>query len=177
MKSPGAGFPPCDTGRMGDLRRAGIPRIVAAVLLCNGVGAAGIPTVSRGIDEWYGTLEKPGFTPPNWVFGPVWTILYTLMGIALAIVSKHDEQEMLRQKALGAFGVQLVLNALWSPLFFGRRSLFTALVEIVLLVTAVAVTVGLFLRISRLAGLLLIPYLAWVVFATALNGGIWNLNR
>jgi translocator protein len=126
---------------------------------------------------WYSTLEKPPFTPPDWVFGPVWTLLYLLMGVAAFLVWQKGLDRGTVRVALIWFLVQLVLNALWSPAFFGLQRIDLALVIIVLLWAAVVVTTYYFLRVSRPAGLLLIPYLSWVSFATILNMSIWWLNR
>lgn len=162
---------------MDELKRAGVPRLIAAVLLCQATGGIGAAATATSVNSWYREIEKPSFTPPDWVFGPVWTVLYTLMGIALAVVSSDERDTRLRRAAIGAFGVQLTLNALWSVFFFGRRAPLAALIDLILLGIALVTTIALFFRISKLAALLLIPYLAWVVFAGALNGSVWQKNR
>ncbi|HEY7527362.1 MAG TPA: TspO/MBR family protein [Candidatus Limnocylindria bacterium] len=125
---------------------------------------------------WYRQLAKPRWSPPPAAFGPAWTLLYTLMGIAAALVAGRPQAGS-RNRALGAFGVQLALNAAWTPIFFGLRRPGLALAEIVAMWVAVAATTVLFARQRLAAGLLLLPYLAWVSFATALNAAIWRRNR
>lgn len=124
---------------------------------------------------WYAELNKPAWTPPNAVFGPVWTLLYILMGIAAWLVWSRGGFGGART-ALIVFLVQLVLNGLWSVLFFGLHSPALALADIVLLLIAIGATMILFRRIRALAGGLMAPYLAWVTFATALNFELWRLN-
>ena len=126
--------------------------------------------------DWYRQLKRPDWSPPPAAFGPVWTALYTLMGIAAALVAGRPDGRG-RDRALGAFGVQLALNAAWTPIFFGLRRPGLALAEIVAMWAAVAATILLFARQRLAAGLLLVPYLAWVTFATALNAAIWRRNR
>jgi tryptophan-rich sensory protein len=147
---------------------------VAAPLLV--AGLSGFATAG-GVQDWYPSLTKPSFNPPSWVFGPVWTLLYIMMGVAAYLVwGKGWESEAVRW-ALGLFALQLILNGLWSILFFGLRSPGLAFGEILLLWVAIAATLVLFWRVTVPAGLLLIPYLAWVTFAAVLNGSIWILNR
>lgn len=126
--------------------------------------------------EWYRGLRRPSWSPPPAVFGPVWTALYTSMGIAAALVSARPASDE-RDRALSLFKIQLALNAAWTPIFFGLRRPGVALAEIVAMWLAVAATVALFARQRLAAGLLLLPYLAWVTFATALNAAIWHRNR
>lgn len=144
------------------------------VVICQLAGIIGIPFNERSIDTWYDRLDKPSFNPPSWVFGPVWTTLYLLMAVAAWLVWRSDDRR--RRTALALFAVQLVLNAIWSPLFFGARLPGWALAEIVLLWVAVAVTTSWFWSIDRRAGALLVPYLAWVSFAAVLNAEIVRLN-
>ncbi|HEY7332518.1 MAG TPA: TspO/MBR family protein [Candidatus Limnocylindria bacterium] len=126
--------------------------------------------------EWYRQLRKPSWSPPAWLFGPVWTLLYALMGVAAWLVATGGRAGG-RGAALGAFGAQLALNAAWTPIFFGLRRPGLALAEIMATLGAVAATVALFLRQRTLAGVLLLPYLAWTSFATLLNAAIWRRNR
>ena len=126
-------------------------------------------------NRWFDALEKPAFTPPGWAFGTAWTILYTLMGLALAIIV-HARGSRGRGAAILLFLVQLAMNLLWSPLFFRAHQVNNAFILILLLIAAVAATAFLFWRIRRGAGLLLLPYLAWLVFAAALNYEIGRLN-
>jgi tryptophan-rich sensory protein len=125
---------------------------------------------------WYRSLRKPDWSPPAWVFGPVWSVLYALMGVSAWLVAK-SEADGRRRLALGSFGIQLALNAAWTPIFFGLRRPGLALVEIIAMWIAIVATTLAFLRRRLLAGLLFLPYLAWVSFAALLNGAIWRRNR
>ena len=125
------------------------------------------------IDGSYATLVRPELAPPNWVFGPVWVTLYMLMGIAAFLVWRKDRR---LNKALILFVLQLVLNSLWSIIFFGMQALGAAFVEIVFLWLAIVATIVAFQKISRPAALLLIPYILWVSFAAYLNFAFWTLN-
>lgn len=125
--------------------------------------------------DWYATLKKPSWNPPGWIFGPVWTALYAMMAVAAWLVWKQGGFKTQR-RALTMFLVQLALNALWTPLFFGLHWTGVAFVEIVLLWLAIAATIAGFRPVSRLAAWLLAPYLAWVGFAAALNFKLWWLN-
>jgi tryptophan-rich sensory protein len=126
---------------------------------------------------WYATLAKPGFTPPDRVFGPVWTVLYVLMAVAAWRVWKAEANPSSSRRALAMFLAQLALNALWSPVFFGARRPDVAFVLIVMLLGALCVTLLQFFRVDRLAGWLLAPYLLWIAYAAVLNGAIVLLNR
>lgn len=125
--------------------------------------------------EWYAGLDKPWFTPPNWLFGPAWTLLYVLMGTAAWLVWR-EEGFAGAKVALGLFLVQLVLNAAWSPVFFGLHRMGWALVVIVMMAAAILATMVAFYPHSKVAAGLLVPYLGWVSFATALNLALWRLN-
>jgi translocator protein len=125
--------------------------------------------------EWYGALKKPSWNPPGWIFGPVWTALYTMMAVAARLVWRQGGWGK-RRKPLLIFLAQLALNALWTPLFFGLHRPGVAFAEIVLLWLAIAATLAAFSRASRFAAWLLAPYLAWASFATALNFTFWRLN-
>jgi translocator protein len=127
-------------------------------------------------DSWFERLKKPGFNPPEWVFGPAWLILYTLMGIALVLVLTKGLRQGPVLLAAAVFAVQLVFNILWTALFFGRQSPRAALVDIVLLWFAILATIAAFYRVLPLAAYLLIPYILWVSFATLLNAAIVRLN-
>ncbi len=126
--------------------------------------------------EWYAQIKKPTWNPPSWIFGPVWTVLYTMMAVAAWLVWRHNGWTT-QLRALGWFLVQLGLNALWSPLFFGLNNLGLAFAEIVLLWLAILVTFRAFSSANRFAGALLLPYLAWVSFAAVLNFTLWQLNK
>ncbi|REJ75829.1 MAG: tryptophan-rich sensory protein [Planctomycetota bacterium] len=127
-------------------------------------------------DQWYRNLEKPSFNPPDAVFGPVWSVLYVMMGVAAWLVWRQREHTATRA-ALACWGIQLVLNGVWSWLFFGRHEIGIALAEMALLWIAILATTVLFRRISRPAAALLLPYLGWVSFAIVLNAALWRLNR
>lgn len=154
-----------------------IIKIVLIVLVCVSVGYLSGTVTRESITTWYPTLVKPVFNPPNWIFAPVWTLLYIMMGIAAGLVWTSDSEIKTVKKALGFFATQLGLNALWSYLFFGLHNPLLALIEIVLLWLLIFETFNQFKKIDKLAGFLLIPYLAWVSFATILNASIWWLNK
>ncbi|MFD7027269.1 TspO/MBR family protein [Streptomyces sp. NPDC059917] len=139
-----------------------------------GVAALGA-LASADAGEVYAALERPDWAPPASLFGPVWTVLYAMMAVAAWLVRRHPDRSSVR-RALVWWSVQLALNLAWTPLFFAGRRYGLALLDIALLLAALTTTVLLFRRLSRLAGLLLVPYLLWVVFATALNASIWQLN-
>jgi tryptophan-rich sensory protein len=145
------------------------------VVLCLGVSGIGGAVTSTSVGTWYQTLERPVFNPPDWVFAPVWTALYLMMAVAGWRVWRAAASPA-RRAALLAFGVQLALNLAWSFLFFGFRWIGAALVEIVALLAAIAITTSLFLRVDRPAALLFVPYLLWVAYATALNAALWLMN-
>jgi len=152
-----------------------LPKIILCVLLCVGLGvASGFSTIGS-ITGWYQTIQKPSWNPPNWLFGPVWTFLYVLMGIASALVwhSYHS----LRKTALTFFIIQFVLNLLWSYIFFGRQNILLALADIILMWIMIMITIICFYRVNKTAAYLLIPYILWVSFATVLNYSIYVLNH
>lgn len=148
--------------------------LILFVMICLAVGALGsIPTAS-GVRDWYPTLRKPAGTPPSWVFGPVWTTLYLLMAVSAWLIWRQYGWDA--RTALLVFFTQLALNLLWSFIFFGARQLGFAFVEIVILWIAILFNVLLFYRLNPLAGVLLLPYLLWVSYASYLNFGTWRLN-
>ncbi|MGS0684821.1 TspO/MBR family protein [Nakamurella sp. GG22] len=130
---------------------------------------------TSGVDGWYSAAEKPPWTPPNWVFGPVWTFLYTAMAVAAWLVWRRWGWQRARP-ALLLYAAQLVLNAMWTPLFFGAEQLWLGLAVIVALDVVLALTVVAFFRLHRLAGALMVPYLLWALYATSLNAGVAALN-
>lgn len=152
-------------------------RLLAFLLGPLVVGAGSGLMTASAVRDWYPTLVRPSFAPPSWVFGPVWTLLYLMMGLAAYLVWRRGAATRATRIALALFVGQLVLNGLWSVLFFGLRAPGLALIEIVVLWAAIVATLWMFWRVRRIAGVLLIPYLAWVTFATALNAGFWALNR
>jgi tryptophan-rich sensory protein len=153
-----------------------ILRLIGCISLCESAGLVGALFTARSVGSWYPALAKPWFTPPSWVFGPAWTLLYLLMGIALFLVWQSSDRSRTRSAAIVFFFIQLALNAAWSFLFFGLQNPPLAFFEITLLWILIAATMVLFWRVSRPAGYLFIPYLLWVSFATLLNYSIWRLN-
>lgn len=145
------------------------------VALCLAVAAAGGAVTSTSVDTWYAALEKPAFNPPDWVFGPVWTVLYLMMALAAWRVWRLAGERDVRA-ALGLWALQLALNLTWSYVFFGARMIGAALAEIAVLLVAIVATLALFWRLDRIAGALLVPYAAWVAFALVLNAALWRLN-
>ncbi len=146
--------------------------LVGWIVLCL---AASLGAVFVSVDGWYAGLVKPSWNPPAWLFGPVWTLLYVMMAVAAWLVWREGGWSAQR-RPLVLFLAQWLLNALWTPLFFGLHRPDIALVEILALWAVLAVTVAQFWRVRRIAGLLLVPYLAWVSFAAFLNFTIWRLN-
>lgn len=139
-------------------------------------GGIGSLFTYQAIPTWYRTLNKPWFSPPNWLFGPVWTLLYILLGISLFIVLAETKKSKERTGGIMFYFIQIILNALWSILFFGLKIPLIAFVEIIILWVTIAVTIGLFYRVNKTAGLILLPYLLWVSFASVLNLFIVLLN-
>ena len=160
-----------------NMRIRDIWKLVVSIIACLAAGAIGSIFTQQAIPTWYATLEKPAFNPPNWVFMPMWTLLYVLMGIAAFLVWRKGLENKHVRVALVVFLVQLILNASWSVAFFGLQSPLYGLIVIVFLWVAILFTSLSFYRISRAAGILLWPYLLWVTFAAVLNESIWLLNR
>ncbi|HER43711.1 MAG TPA: tryptophan-rich sensory protein [Candidatus Eisenbacteria bacterium] len=154
-----------------------ILKLAASILVCQAAGFIGSFFTRPAIPGWYAGLEKPSFNPPNGVFAPVWTALYLLMGIALFLVWKIGFGDERVRKGMILFGIQLVLNTGWSIAFFGFESPLAGLVVIVVLWAAILATMLDFFRISRVAGALLVPYIAWVSYAAVLNLFLYTLNR
>ena len=153
-------------------------KITYCVAISLAVGYLSSNVTQSSIKTWYPTIEKPIFNPPNWVFAPVWTMLFILMGIAAGMVwNKLEPNKELVKKGLLFFTVQLLLNALWSYLFFGLNNILLALIEIILLWLIIYETYYIFKQVDKKAGYLLIPYLGWVGFASVLTGTIYWLNR
>jgi len=153
-------------------------KIAIALVVCLAVGYSASTVTRPSVETWYPTIAKPVFNPPNWIFMPVWTLLYILMAVAAGLVwDKIKEQNEEVKKALGFFLIQLTLNAVWSYLFFGLKNPMLALIEIALLWLMIYETFLKFVKINKTAGYLLIPYLAWVGFAAVLNASIWWLNK
>lgn len=148
----------------------------AFVLGCQLAGILGVVTTQTGTSSWYRELAKPSFQPPPWLFGPVWTLLYALMGIAAWRVWRRGMDKPGVRLALGLFAVQLALNAAWSPVFFGAHAIGLALAILAALWLVLVATIRSFGMVDRTAAWLLAPYLAWVSFALVLNAAILQLN-
>jgi len=151
--------------------------VVIAIVVCELAGVIGSLFTTPSLPGWYAGLVKPSFNPPAWVFAPVWTTLYAMMGLAAWLVYEKGRKRPEVKKALTVFAVQLVLNTLWSIVFFGAHRLLGAVVVIVLLWAMILWTILLFHRISKAAAWLLVPYILWVGFASVLTVAIWGLNR
>ncbi len=151
-------------------------KFIIAIVVCQLAGVFGSIFTVSSVGSWYMGLNKPSFNPPSWVFGPVWITLYVMMGIALFLVWNMDPSTEGRKTALILFGVQLVLNALWSYLFFGAQSPLLGLIGIVVLLGFIIATTVLFCKVNKVAAYLMIPYILWVSFASVLNFAIWRLN-
>ena len=153
-----------------------IMKLVASLLLPLGLGAIAGMFTAQAVPEWFASLNKPSFSPPNWLFGPVWTALYILMGISFFLVWKMDPGRE-RNLAILVFLLQLLLNFGWSFIFFYFKMIGFALFEIVVLWISIIIMLVLFYRIKPLAAFMNIPYLLWVTFATILNAAYYFLNR
>lgn len=152
-----------------------ITRIAGFILIPQAVGIAAVATTSASVGSWYSQINKPTFTPPNFIFGPVWTILYLLMGISFNIVWDQRKRHNIKT-AVFAYTIQLFLNFTWSAVFFGFKSPFLALIDISLLWISIIFMIAAFYKIDKRASLLQIPYVLWVSFAFVLNLYIWMLN-
>lgn len=151
-------------------------RIIISILICLGVGFLGSIATQTSVNTWYVELNKPSFNPPNWLFAPVWTSLFILMGISAGIVWSRGLHHLWVKTALYHFAFQLILNAMWSIVFFGYQSPLIAIFVILALLILILITIKWFKIVNNLAAYLLIPYLIWVIFAAILNFEIWRLN-
>lgn len=152
-------------------------QVLLSVLLCQTAGVIGSTFTFSSIPNWYMYLNKASFNPPNWVFGPVWLTLYTLMGIAAYLVWKKRKTNKKAKFALNIFIFQLIFNLLWSIVFFGAHQIFFGLIIIIILWLSILITIVKFWQVSKAAALLLLPYLLWVSIATSLNYFVFILNR
>ena len=152
-------------------------RLVVCLALTFSAAVLGSLFTRNAISDWYANLNKPFFTPPGWLFGPVWTVLYLLMALSAFLVWQKGLDSHIVKVALALYLLQLILNGLWMPLFFGLRMPLVAFVEILLLWTTIGLTILAFARVSIPAALLLLPYILWASFAAVLNFSIWLLNR
>ena len=148
---------------------------VGSILLCEAVGIVSSVFTFSSIPGWYAYLAKPSFTPPSWVFGPAWTLLYALMGLSLYFLLVDRRKDSIKMPG-ALFGIQLALNFLWTAIFFGAKSISYGLLEIAVLWVGIFATMISFYKVSRRAALMLLPYLAWVTFAMLLNLYVWKLN-
>ncbi|MDK2974474.1 MAG: translocator protein [Methanofollis sp.] len=153
-----------------------IVQLAAAIVVTTMAGVIGSVFTTPNIPTWYAGLARSPLNPPPWVFGPVWTVLFVLMGVSLFLLWREGTGKKQVNTALMVFGLQLGLNVLWSALFFGLQSPFLGLIEIILLWFAILATILLAFRVSRPAAYLLVPYLAWVSFAAYLTWAVWVLN-
>ena len=152
-------------------------KLTASILVCLLAGGLGTIFTIPSIPTWYASLNKPVFSPPNYLFGPVWTILYILMGISFFLIWKKGIKNKKVRNAIYVFGIQLALNTIWSPIFFGAKNLLLSLIVIIAMWIYIVKTIGVFSKISKVASYLLYPYLAWVSFASILNFSVWFLNK
>lgn len=152
-------------------------RLIMSLALCQLAGLIGSVFTTPAIPTWYASLNKPGFSPPNWLFGPVWITLYVLMGISLFLVWRKGLDIPYVKSGIMLFSIQLILNVLWSVVFFGLKSPLGGLVIILILWILILLTMIEFYKVSELAGALLVPYILWVSFATVLNASLYFLNR
>jgi len=157
------------------MTRANIVKLAVALLLPLSVGAVAGMFTSQAVPTWYASLNRPSFSPPNWVFGPVWTSLYVLLGISFFLVWKKEASKE-RDLAIKVFSIQMLLNFSWSILFFHFNLIGVALAEIILLWTSIVAMIYLFYKIKPFAAYLNVPYLLWVSFAAILNAGYYFLN-
>ncbi|MBI2010758.1 MAG: tryptophan-rich sensory protein [Candidatus Colwellbacteria bacterium] len=151
-------------------------KLLIAISISEFAGIVGSFFTVSAVPNWYAALEKPVLNPPSWIFGPVWIILYALMGVAVFLVWEKGWKKREVKKALGVFGIQLFLNAIWSIVFFGLQNPFWALINIAFLWLAIIWTIFKFYPLSKPASYLLAPYILWVSFAVYLNYAIWALN-
>lgn len=165
-----------ELSRRSDIKIKNVYRFIAAIVICELAGAIGAIFTSPAIPAWYIELVKPRFAPPNWVFGPVWAFIYFLMGISLFFVWKRGVKGAEVFKPVFYFLIQLILNVVWTFVFFGLRNPYAALYIITILWISILLTISQFFRVKKLAAYLLIPYILWVSFAVLLNYSIWSLN-
>ena len=158
------------------MKQLSFPKLFAAIALCEFAGAVGAIFTAPSIPIWYATLEKPLLSPPNWIFAPVWMVLYALMGIALWLVMEKDAPARAKKAAQRLFVFQLALNISWSLIFFGLHAVSAAFIELLSLWLAVLAVILAFHRISKSAAWWLTPYILWVSFALYLNLSIWLIN-
>ena len=152
-------------------------KLIISIIVPVAIGASSSFFTAAGVNDWYLTIQKPSFNPPNWIFAPVWTALYILMGVGLYFIWQKPEGTPYRSAAITIFIIQLTLNFFWSFLFFKAQQPGYALAEIAVLWISILLMIIYFAKVKPIAGYLQIPYLCWVSFATILNYSIWQLNR
>jgi len=152
------------------------PRLIFSIILIEIIGSIGAIATTPAIPGWYASIAKPFFTPPSWVFGPVWTTLFFLMGFALYLIWQEGMNKKPVKCAVKIFSIQMFLNVLWSFLFFGMQNPLLGLIEIVILWIVILITIIKFYKVSKPAAYMMIPYICWVTIATALNLAVWILN-
>lgn len=152
-------------------------KLIIAIAIPLIVGGTSGFFTATGVESWYQTIARPTWNPPGWIFGPVWTTLYVMMGISLFLVWKEDTSVELKKIAIALFTVQLVLNFFWSFIFFNQHQIGWALVEIAAMWVFILLTIFAFAQVNKAAAWLLVPYISWVSFATILNFTIWQLNK
>jgi translocator protein len=158
------------------MKKGAFPRLLAAIAICEFAGAVGAIFTAPAIPIWYASLARPLLSPPNWIFMPVWTILFALMGVALWLITEKPAPARERRAAHQLFVFQLALNVAWSFIFFGLHVVSAAFIEMVSLWLVILATIIAFSKISKTAAWLLVPYIVWVSFAAYLNLSIWLLN-
>lgn len=152
-----------------------IASLIVLLLICYGAAGVGGALTARSVDDWYQQLNRPAWTPPDAVFSPVWTLLYTMMGVAAWLVWKRRPQRRVAVP-MTLFGIQLALNVAWSGLFFAMQRPGLAAIEIVILWAAIVAAIVSFFRYSKPAGWLMVPYVLWVTYAASLNIALWQMN-
>jgi translocator protein len=152
-------------------------KLLASVLVVELVGILSSLTTFNSIPNWYAHLIKPSFNPPNWIFGPVWTLLYLMIGVAVYLVWTSKKPNSFKINAYWIFAFQLLLNGLWTIVFFGMHQILGALIMIAVLWLLIIINIFAFYKISKTAGYILVPYLLWVSFASVLNFSLWLLNK
>jgi tryptophan-rich sensory protein len=160
-----------------DIKRKKYLPYIICITICLILELSAALFTFSSVKTWYATIVKPDFTPPNWIFGPIWTILYLMMGFAWGHINRIDISIPLKRRANTLFIIQLTLNALWSYIYFGIHKIGLAWIDITLLWVMLTLTICSFMHISKLIGYLLMPYLLWLSYANVLNGAIWYLNR
>ncbi len=158
------------------MRKSNIFKLIICLALTIGLGGAGGFFTVKEIASWYVTLQKPSFNPPNYLFGPVWSVLYILMGISLYLICKQPPSKQ-RKQAISIFLIQFVLNVSWSFIFFNQHQILGALIDIIAIWLLILLTIFLFAKLNKTAAWLLVPYISWVSFAMILNAAIWILNK